>query len=291
MFRIEKTENPLQLLSDIRRGQWFVHDHESLLPTALSFLRGESIAAAQRPAFEFSAVDSQVAAAATQVSSNKAQKVAVIPIVGPITKYDSWCNYGATTYARAISEAGAHPEVCAIVLDFDSGGGAVNAISIMKEAISYVQSLGKPIIAHVDFCASLAYWAASQCDAVFCDNNVSSAVGSIGALCHFVDDAGKLKQDGYTVVTVYADESPDKNLAYRRAIEGDDTAIKKELSYLVAQFHQDVLNTRPDVKADAPGVFTGAMFSPAEAQTLGLINGVHTLSECIENAAIRAHAV
>lgn len=45
---------------------------------------------------------------------------------------------------------------------------------------------------------------------------------------------------------------------------------------------------RPDIKEDAAGVFTGAMFHPAEAQAFGLINGVMTLTECIENAAIRA---
>ena len=45
---------------------------------------------------------------------------------------------------------------------------------------------------------------------------------------------------------------------------------------------------RPNIKADAPGVFSGAMFHPDEAQDLGLINGTMTLAECIENAAIRA---
>ena len=56
----------------------------------------------------------------------------------------------------------------------------------------------------------------------------------------------------------------------------------------IAQFHQDVKAGRPNIKTDAPGVFSGAMFHPDEAQDLGLINGMMTLDECIENAAIRA---
>jgi ClpP class serine protease len=64
--------------------------------------------------------------------------------------------------------------------------------------------------------------------------------------------------------------------------------LKGELSYLVAIFHSDVKAGRPEIKADAPGVFTGAMFNPGEAQALGMVNGELTLSECIENAAIRA---
>ena len=91
-----------------------------------------------------------------------------------------------------------------------------------------------------------------------------------------------------SVVEVYADESSEKNLEYRQAIDGDYSLIKKSLSYTVAQFHADVRTGRPNIKADAPGVFTGAMFHPAEAQNLGLINGTMTLAECVENAAIRA---
>ena len=286
MFRIETTQNPLQLLSDVRRGQWFVHDHESLLPVALSFLHGERVGEA-RPFFEFSASAVNLSDQVGPGSESKPSKVAVIPIVGTITKYDSCFTIGAVTYARAIKRAADDPEICAIVLDIDSGGGAANAVSILKEAIGQTQALGKPIIAHVDFCASLAYWTASQCDAIFCDNPLSE-VGSIGALYHIVDDTKKLKKEGYTVITVYADESTDKNLGYRQALEGEYALIKKGLSHTVAQFHQDVKAGRPNIKTDAPGVFSGAMFHPDEAQDLGLINGMMTLDECIENAAIRA---
>lgn len=286
MFRIPTTENTLQLLSDVRRGQWFVHDYESLLPVALSFLKGEKFASTPRPDFEFSTTEAKFSAAAIG-NESPAREIAVIPIIGTITKYDTCFTYGAMTYARAIVMAAEHPKVCGIVLDFDSGGGAMNAISILKEAIHHAQQLGKPIIAHTDFCASLAYWAASQCDAIFCDNSLS-AVGSIGGLFEFIDDTKKLEKDGYTVVSVYADESPDKNLPYRQALEGDTTLIRQNLSHSIAQFHQDIKAGRPDIKEDAIGVFTGAMFHPNEAKSLGLINGVMTLSECIENTAIRA---
>ncbi len=283
MFRIETTENPLQLLSDVRRGQWFVHDHESLLPVAVSFLRGERVGET-RAAFEYYAKTVDFADPGT---TSEPTKVAVIPIVGTIAKYDSCYTYGAVTYARAIEQAANNHEVCAIVLDIDSGGGCGNAIPVLIEAVKHTQTIGKPILAHVDFCASLAYWLASQCDAVFCDNPLSE-VGSIGGYCQIIDDTGKLEKDGYKVITVYADESPDKNLAYRQALEGEYELLKKDLSHSVGQFQQDVKAGRPDIKADAPGVFTGAMFHPTEAQQLGLINGVMTLSECVENAAIRA---
>ena len=71
MFRIETTENTLQLLSDVRRGQWFVHDHEALLPVALSFLRGEQISnTPHREAFEFSTTTPNFAPTALPVRKN-----------------------------------------------------------------------------------------------------------------------------------------------------------------------------------------------------------------------------
>lgn len=286
MYHIPITQNNFRFLSDIRRGQWFVHDYESLLPLALSFLRGERIPdGTPLGAFEFSTVEA-ITADVESTETNSA-KVAVIPIIGVITKYDSWCNYGAITYSQAITRAAADPQVIAVVLDIDSGGGASNAIAPLKEAIRNIQAQGKPIIVHADLCGSLAYWVASQCDAIFCDNALST-VGSIGGYCEFVDDKNKLEKEGYTVVSVYADESPDKNLPYRQAIEGDTTLLRAELSHSISQLHQDVRAGRPQLRADAAGVLTGAMFHPEQAQELGMINGVATLQECIENAVSRA---
>ena len=143
MFRIPKTEHTLQLLSDVRRGQWFVHDYESLLPVAVSFLRGEKIAD-NNNLFEISAAEAQFAKAAFSETSDKAAKVAIVPIIGTITKYDSCFTTGAVTCARAIVEAAEHPDICAIVLDIDSGGGAVSAIASPMPTFAHPWHIGPP---------------------------------------------------------------------------------------------------------------------------------------------------
>lgn len=286
MFQIRTTGNPFQLLSDIRRGRWLLREYESLLPAVKVFLDGGRLDA-RLDAFAFSAVDAEFSETSDFSTASEPKKVAVIPVVGTITKYDTCYNYGAVTYAEAITEAADSEEICALVLDIDSGGGSVSAIAPVKEAIAYAKNLGKPVVAHVDMCASLAYWIASQCDAIFCDNSLSE-VGGIGAYVHFVDDAAYMAKEGFTVVTAYADESPDKNLDYRQAVGGDTTLLRKDLSRIVSLFHADVKAGRPALKAEAAGVLTGAMFFPADAQRLGLADGVLTLSECVENAAIRS---
>ncbi len=289
MINIPTSPNPLQLLSDVRRGQWFLHEHEALIPTALAFLRGETIAGDVASSFNVALSASDTFEGASSQSPQQPQKIAVIPIIGAISKYDSCCAYGATTYAKAITAAAQHKDVCAIVLDIDSGGGAENAVSIILEAIHSAQALDKPVIAHVDLCASLAYWIASQCDAIFCDNSFSY-VGSIGVYTQIMDSTPYLEKQGYKLITVYADESKDKNKASRDAIDGDYKLLKENLSYSVQKFHADVKRGRPNLKAEVDGVLTGAMFNPEKAKDVGLVNGMSTLSECIEIAAIRANS-
>ena len=172
------------------------------------------------------------------------------------------------------------------VLDIDSPGGAGNAIAPMLQAIREIRNLGKPIIAHCDFCASAALWIASQCDAVMMDNSLSE-IGSLGAYASILDNRENL-QTGEKIITVYADESDDKNKAVRDALEGKYDTLKKDLSELVADFRTAVTSGRPNLKTDEEGVMTGAMFRADKAVAIGLADGMMTLQECIENVFIRA---
>ena len=188
--------------------------------------------------------------------------------------------------ANALIEYASKDDIVGVVLDIDSPGGSSNAIMPLINAINQVKAMGKPIIVHTDFCASAAIWVASQCDAIFMDNSLSE-VGSIGAYATIFDNRQNL-QTGEKVITIYADESSDKNKGVREALEGKYETVKAELSELVSDFQAAVKAGRPDLKADAEGVMTGAMFRTAKAIKLGLADGMASLQECIENVYIRA---
>lgn len=281
--------NYTQLTLDILRGRWLLRDAETLLPYAVGFLERRApvspcVSAEAQPwlSAPVSARDSGGAGDGGDGSG----KVAVIPVHGTLIKYD-WCGApGTATIGAAIREYAGRDDVAGVVLDFDSGGGACNAIPPLVQAIAAVKAKGKPIVAHADECCSAAYWAASQCDAVFMDNSLSE-VGSIGAYCQVLDNRAN-PTTGERVIAVYAKESPDKNLGYRAAIDGDPEPLRRELSELVAQFHEAVKAGRPGLKAKEPGVLSGAVFRPDRAVELGLADGVMTLEECVENVAIRA---
>lgn len=287
MKRLITPENNVKLALELRRGRWLVHDISTLIPTAISLLQQQDILlqAAERE-FDIMLYDVDARAVSANAARSGDPCVAVIPISGTITKYDSCGTIGTATYAQALLAAAADTNVVACVLDIDSGGGNSTAVPLMLDAIRKFKATGKPLLAHADFCASAAYWIAAQCDAVYCDNAITSEVGSIGAYTYFIDDREALEKSGQKVHEIYAEESSDKNLAYRQALTGEYTLIRMRLSHLVAAFHADVKAGRQALRADAPGVLTGATFFADKAIENGLADGIATLQECVDHAFI-----
>lgn len=285
-MRNRRTNNT-QLASDLLRGHWLLHNAEALLPLAKPFLNRDDVVRAElqeyRPMFytpdgDYDDLD--------QAPESSAQKVIVIPMHGALTKYWSCSTVGTLDLALDLLDYANDDSVVGFVLDIDSPGGAGNAIAPMLQAIRQIQKLGKPIVAHCDFCASAALWIASQCDAVMMDNTFSE-IGSLGAYASILDNRENL-QTGERIITVYADESEDKNRAVREALEGKYDTLKAELSELVADFRAAVQAGRPNLQSEQEGVMTGAMFRTEKAIALGLADGMMTLKECIDNVFIRA---
>lgn len=277
--------NIIQLALDLRRGFWLIDAPEAFLPVVESFLSRSSDSAVLQgyDTDSYRLSDSGALAAIGAGDPADTQKVIVVPLHGPMTKYDNCESYGTATIARKLTDLLTEEGNIGFVLDIDSGGGSANAVPPLVEAIGKVRAAGLPIIAHADACFSAAYWVASQCDALFLDNPLSSC-GSIGAYAQILDDSSD--GAGHKIITVYAPESKDKNAAYRDALAGKPQRMEKELSELVAEFRRSVLSGRPKVR-DTEGVFSGATFSPSEAQAVGLADGMMSLEDCICSIFIR----
>ena len=267
-----------KLARDIVRGKWLVSDPEKLIPIARSFLSKAPVE------LEISAAEcSEVMAGAKGGESGKsgAKKVAIVPIHGTMTKYDTCESYGSTQLAAAIKMYADDSSVCGIILDIDSGGCSSSSVPPLLEAIRHARSKGKPVYAHADMCGSAAFWVASQCDAIYMDNDMSE-IGSVG--CYYViqDATAPDPSTGIREFAIYSRKSDDKNLSYRKALEGDFGPAMDELDELASRFQDAVVAGRPNLKKDAEGVLTGAMFPAAKAIANGMADAVKTLDETIE---------
>ncbi len=263
-----------QLARDIMQGRWLVANPDTLLPVARAFLNRLPVEMEAKTAAFSTVVDSDAKA-------EESKSVAVVPLHGTMTKYDTCESYGTTFIAKKIREMADDGNVIGIVLDIDSPGGSSSAIPPMLEAIGYAKSKGKPVYAHVDCCASAAYWVASQCDAIYMDNDMSE-VGSIGAMAVYVDYSAVNPSTGEKTLTVYSDESSEKNRAYRDALAGNFDAAKAELKPLVKQFQNAVVSGRPNILKEEHGVLSGSMFYTADALRLNMADAKKTLPETIE---------
>jgi protease-4 len=263
-----------QLARDIVQGKWLVSNPEQLLPIARAFLSKTPVEMEVKSAVVSTVADSGAGA-------GKAKSVAIVPLHGTMTKYDTCESYGTTFIANKLREMADDENVIGIVLDIDSPGGSSSAIPPMIEAISHAKAAGKPVYAHVDCCASAAYWVASQCDAIYMDNDLSE-VGSIGAMAVFIDSTAANPTTGEKTIVIYAEESPDKNFAYREALSGRYEAAKAELKPLVDQFRDAVVAGRPTIHKDQDGVLSGKMFLTADALRLNMADARKTLHETID---------
>jgi len=109
--------------------------------------------------------------------------VAIIPVLGAISRYDSfynWISGGTATedLAMDLTEADKNPDVKAIIMEVNSPGGEATGINELSEII---KSLKTPVVAYVGgMAASAAYWIATAADEIVVD--ATAELGSIGVV-------------------------------------------------------------------------------------------------------------
>ena len=209
--------------------------------------------------------------------------VAIIPLRGTMIKYGTMCSYGADEIAAAIDEATANKKVTSIVLDIDSGGGAVDAVAPLVDAIRRAKAARKPVVACCDLCASAAYWAACECNEIMAANSISSEFGSIGVMMSFPDYAKYYEKEGIKVHTIYSNLSTYKNAPFEAAKLGKYDDIKtEELDPLARKFQANVRAKRAGkLNEDIEGILSGKVFYAEDALKYGLIDSIGTLDRAI----------
>lgn len=213
--------------------------------------------------------------------------VAVIPVIGPILKYDGSCGEaGSLTRSEWFKMANEDENVVAIIGYIDSPGGQVDGTATLADTI---KSLSKPTFAVIDdgMMASAAMWIGSAFSQIFATQKTDS-IGSIGVYCSFLDVSGWYEKQGVKVHTIYAPESTEKNLDFKEAMKGKYAMVEQDLSFLAQTFIDTIKVNRGD-KLTSDKWNKGAMFYAEEAMEIGLIDGIKSFDEVVllaRNAAI-----
>lgn len=167
--------------------------------------------------------------------------VGVVEVIGPIMRYANLFTFysgGTTTQTLALELAQLRddPQIRAIVLAFDSPGGAATGIHELAQQIAAMRGT-KPVVAYVGgMAASAAYWLACACDRIVMD--ATAEVGSIGVLMALPNPAARSVRD----IEIVSSQSPRKRPDV--STESGRGVYQERADALAAVFVADVARLR-----------------------------------------------
>lgn len=211
--------------------------------------------------------------------STKKGMVAVIPLMGTMTRNGDLCSWGTEDVGAWLLEAYADTSVIGVVLEINSGGGSVDGTELLAEI---VRQRNKPVVAYVlGVCASAAYWVASQCDEIVMESAASSEVGSIGVLAMHVDSSKAYEKEGFKVTIIRADGSEGKALfnSVEPLTEEIQATVKAEMMPIRDEFIRQVKAGRPMITDE--NIFKGGMYPGKVAIKNGMADSVGFLGDAV----------
>lgn len=214
------------------------------------------------------------------------QFITVLNATGVLTRNGDMCTYGSRDHRDLMLWAAKQPNCIGHLFMIDGPGGSSWCKNDYIQAIDAVHAANQPVVALVDgICAS-----AHQCLAALCDEcyyvNPKNEFGCIGTLAAFFTnkdgDIDAVSQERY--VEVYATGSPNKNIEFRKAAEGNNELIQKEVDEDAEEFKAIVREHRPNVTEE---ILSGKVFTAKEVE--GILNdGQGTMESCI-NRIVELH--
>lgn len=213
--------------------------------------------------------------------------VAIITMMGSITKNGEECSWGTRDYQNALAGIAKRDGISAVVIHFNNAPGGSHDGT--PEMASMIKNYSKKVVAFVDgYAASAHYYIASQTSHIMMNKLTPSEVGSIGSFViaqnvQNMVDAGQFPK----IEIIRAPQSHNKALfnPFEEVTDEIRADLKAELKATVKEFIAAVKNGRGDALQDDPEMFTGLMYGTDEAIKNGLADSKGTLQDAINKAA------
>lgn len=210
-------------------------------------------------------------------------QVAVICIRGIIGQHrggDYWADTFTETLDSQITMMVRNPAIGGIVLDIDSPGGIVYGVPELAETIR-VASAVKPIYGVANGqAASAAYWLAASGSRIF--GIPSAEAGSIGVWSTHSDFSKRYEEAGIKVTLVSAGEFKTEGNPFEPLTDAGKADMQASVDRYHEMFIADVALGRGISKAVVRESFgRGRMLGSEAAKSLGMIDGIATVSEVV----------
>jgi protease-4 len=206
--------------------------------------------------------------------------VAVVPIK------EELFNDTAETFIEHMDRAASDISVAAIVLDIDSGGGAVVPTKRMVAKIKEVkEEHNKPVVAYIGgIGASGAYYVAAASDHILADED--SITASLGAIWIFTDINTMLSRIGINVTEIKAGENKAIGSPFHEMTAEEEEILRGITQETFVRFRNAIIELRGGKlnSAHYGTIFDGRVLSGATALKYGLVDETGTLDDAISKA-------
>jgi len=219
-------------------------------------------------------------------------EVGIIAIKGSLTNRDSWYNryIGVTSYGdirNALTYAAGQSGIKAILLDIDSGGGAVNGVADASSLIQLIDKNVKPIYAFTDgTMCSAAYWLGCSARETYSSN--VSTVGSIGVIATHMEYSKALKEAGVGVTVIRAGEFKALANSVEPLSDKAKTQLQTQLNSAYQVFLEHVADCRnTTVNLCDANMAQGREFFGKDALAAGLVDGIESFDSVMTKISVK----
>ncbi|MCK5680145.1 signal peptide peptidase SppA [bacterium] len=214
-------------------------------------------------------------------------KIAVIVASGnimPGRQPDS--RIGAETLSLLLRKARNNPEIKAVVLRIDSGGGSMTASEIIRQEVLQLQESGKPVVISMGrLAASGAYWISADADEIWAET--TTLTGSIGVFGAWPTFEQSLAEIGIHSDGVSTNPKAGK-LSLTRSLQPQQArALQLNVNQGYRRFLEIVAGGRRLSLAEVEKLAGGRVFSGYRAKELGLVDHLGSLRDAVNSTAAR----
>ncbi len=190
---------------------------------------------------------------------------------------------GSDNLAKRIRSAKNAPDVKALVLRIDSGGGSAFASEIIRQELQNFKKSGKKLIVSMGaIAASGGYWIAADADEIWASpSTLTGSIGVFGALPTFqrtLEQVG-VHYDGISTAPQLQSQTPLQELS-----PAMHSILQQSVEHTYRTFIDIVAEGRKMDKAKAEELAQGRVYDGVQAKALGLVDHLGELEQAIDAA-------
>ena len=193
---------------------------------------------------------------------------------------------GAESLSRLLREARNDPNIKAVVLRLNSGGGSMTASEIIRQEVLQLKESGKPVVISMGrLAASGAYWISADADEIWAEpTTLTGSIGVFGAWPTFEESLAEIgiHNDGVSTHPAIGGRSLTRPLQPRQA-----RALQLNVNRGYRHFLEIVAGGRHLSPMEVENLAGGRVFSGSRAKDLGLVDHLGSLNDAVSSAAAR----